>query len=49
LNAQTCRPVLGALFWLTYRHPDSRAAGVVVIELAAFSMLVSTTSSPGAR
>jgi hypothetical protein len=23
-----------SLFWLTYRHPDGRAAGVVVIESA---------------
>jgi hypothetical protein len=36
------------LFWLTYRHPDGRAAGVVVVDspdlLQAGSKLPSTAS-----
>jgi hypothetical protein len=31
------KPELPNLFWLTYRHPDGRPAGVVVIESHGFS------------
>jgi hypothetical protein len=36
----------GALFWLTYRHSDGRAAGVVVVESRGRSRPDTNLTSP---